>query len=148
MLDFAGTTKFCAAIVAATVILAGAPTQSRAQTTGTVRLHVVRAGFIVGAGGGHGTLVFHGRTYRLSVGGVSVGSLGVSAVDLVGTAHNLRHAGDIAGTYGAAGAGLAIAGGGQVARLQNANGVVLELRGMQIGFQASLGLGGITIALR
>jgi hypothetical protein len=35
-----------------------------------------------------------------------------------------------------------------VARLQNANGVVLELSGMQVGFQVSFGLGGMTITLR
>jgi hypothetical protein len=66
----------------------------------------------------------------------------------VGNAYNLHCARDIAGTYGAVGAGLAIAGGGQVARLQNANDVVLELSGMQVGFQVSFGLGGLTIALR
>jgi len=54
----------------------------------------------------------------------------------------------IAGTYGAAGAGLAFVGGGQVATLQNQRGVVLTLRGAQVGFQATLGVGGMTIALR
>jgi hypothetical protein len=67
---------------------------------------------------------------------------------LVGTAHNLWRASDIAGTYGAAGAGVAIAGGGHVARLENARGVVLELRGTQVGFQVSLSLAGMAIALR
>lgn len=42
----------------------------------------------------------------------------MARAELVGTAHNLWRAGDIAGTYGAAGAGVAIAGGGQVARLE------------------------------
>ena len=45
-------------------------------------------------------------------------------------------------------AGGAFVGGGQVATLQNANGVVLQLQGVQAGFQISLGLGGMTIGLR
>jgi len=69
-------------------------------------------------------------------------------VDLVGTAHNLRRPSDIAGTYGAAGAGATFVGGAQVARLQNGRGVILEVRGVQVGFQVSLGLAGMTIALR
>jgi hypothetical protein len=60
----------------------------------------------------------------------------------------LRHPGDIAGTYGAAGAGGAFVAGAQVARLQNEKGVILEVHGVQVGFQISLGLAGLTIALR
>jgi hypothetical protein len=93
-------------------------------------------------------LTFRGHTYPLSIGGLSLGTLGVSSASLVGTASNLHRASDIAGTYGAAGAGLAFVGGGQVATLQNQRGVVLTLRGAQVGFQATLGVGGMTIALR
>jgi hypothetical protein len=124
-----------------------AATPSQAQT-GAVRLNIVKVGFIVGAGGGSGTLSYHGKTYRLSVGGVSLGSLGVASADLVGTASNLHRPSDIAGTYGAAGAGFTFVGGGQVATLQNEKGVVLTLQGRQVGFQASLGLAGMTISLR
>ncbi len=139
--------KLVAAVVISAAMLIGASTQSRAQS-GTVRLHITKAGFIVGVGGGSGTLIYHHRRYRLSVGGIGIGSLGVAAVDLVGTAHNLRRPADIAGTYGAAGAGATFVGGRQVARLQNEKGVVLDLRGVQAGFQVSLGLGGMTIALQ
>jgi hypothetical protein len=139
--------NFSVAIVAATMMLAAATMPSHAES-GTVRLHIVKAGFIVGIGGGSGTLVFQGRQYHLSVGGIGVGSLGVAAVDLVGTASNLRTAADIAGGYGAGGAGAAFVGGGQVATLQNGNGVILQLQGVQAGFQVSLGLAGMTLSIR
>jgi hypothetical protein len=147
MLNVIRAIKLFAVISAAAAMLAGASTVSRAET-GTVRLHIVKAGLIVGVGGGSGTLVYQGRSYRLSLGGVGVGSLGVAAVDLVGTAHNLRRPSDIAGTYGAAGAGGTFVAGAQVARLQNEKGVILEVRGVQVGFQISFGLAGLTIALR
>jgi len=117
-------------------------------SAGEVRINIVKAGFIVGVGGGTGTLTFQGQTYPLSIGGIGIGSLGIADVELIGTASNLRSPSDIAGTYGAAGAGVAFVGGGQAATLQNEKGVVLSLAGAQIGFQVSLGLAGMTIALQ
>jgi hypothetical protein len=139
--------KFIVAVATLLSVMLAIATPSQAQT-GTVRLNVVKAGFIVGAGGGSGTLHYQGHNYRLSVGGLSLGTLGVASADLVGTASNLHRVSDIAGTYGAAGAGFTFVGGGQVATLQNEKGVVLTLRGAQVGFQASLGVGGMTISLR
>jgi hypothetical protein len=139
--------KLVAAVAAIVAVMLAAAAPSQAQT-GAVRLNILKVGFIVGAGGGSGTLSYHGRTYRLSVGGVSLGSLGVAGADLGGTASNLHRPSDIAGTYGAAGAGFTFVGGGQVATLQNEKGVVLTLQGRQVGFQASLGLAGMTISLR
>src|SRR5262245_11327786 len=110
------------AIVVAAALLAGSTSQSYADT-GTVRLKITMVGFIVGVGGGSGTLTFQGRQYRLSIGGVSAGA------DLVGRASNLRTAADIAGTYSAVSAGVAVAGGAKAATLQNSNGVVLRLQG-------------------
>lgn len=140
-------TKFVAVIAALASISLAAATPSHAQGC-SIRLHIVKAGFIVGAGGGNGTLVCHGRPYRLTVGGIGLGSLGVAAADLVGTASNVHNPADVAGTYGAAGAGITFVGGGQVATLQNEKGVVLQVRGGQVGFQVSLGLAGMTISLR
>jgi len=148
MLVFTRAMKMAAAIVSLAIMLLGAATPSQAQTTGTVRLHIFKAGFIIGVGGGSGVLNYQGHRYRLSVSGIGIGSLGIAAVDLVGTASNLTSPGAIAGTYAGAGAGGAFVGGGQVATLQNANGVVLQLQGVQAGFQISLGLGGMTIGLR
>ncbi len=115
--------------------------------SGSVRLRVTKAGFIVGVGGGSGVLHFHGKNYRLSIGGVSAGTIGIAGADLVGTATNLHQPSDIAGLYSAASASVAVAGGGKVVTLQNSNGVVLRLQGRQVGFEASLSLSGMTISM-
>ena len=146
MLRFVRIVKFGAAVMAA-VLLAGLSTQSQAQT-GTVHLRIIKAGFIIGAGGGSGSLTYNGHRYRLSVGGISVGTIGIAEARLAGTAYNLHSPEDIAGVYEAAGAGVAIVGGPKVARLQNARGVVLELHGVQLGLEANLSLDGMSIALR
>ena len=149
MLGFFRAVKFGAAILAGALIMVAASAESRAQTgSGTVRIQIVKAGFIVGVGGGKGTLTFNGKSYPLSIGGVSVGTIGVATVNLAGTARNLRTAADIAGTYGAASTSVAIVGGAKVATLKNEKGVVLEVRGVQLGLEASLSLSGMTIALQ
>jgi hypothetical protein len=116
--------------------------------TGSVALHIASAGFIFGVTGGSGSLIFHGQRYPLTVGGISAGALiGVSATDLVGTASHLHSPGDIAGIYSAIGAGMSVAGGRSAAQLSNANGVVLRLRGRQVGFSFSIDLSGMTISI-
>jgi hypothetical protein len=116
--------------------------------TGSVSLHIASAGFIFGVTGGSGTLTFRGHQYPLRIGGISAGALiGASATDLVGTASNLHAPGDIAGIYSAIGAGMAVAGGRSATQLSNANGVVLRLRGRQVGFSFSIDLSGMSISL-
>jgi hypothetical protein len=147
MLNLIRTVKFGVLVATATFALLVAPSQSHAQT-GTVHAKIVKAGFIVGAGGGEGTLTYHGRKYHLKFSGISLGTIGIAGVELVGTASNLRTAADVAGSYTAVGAGVALIGGAKVARLQNASGVVLELHGVQVGLDLSLNLSGLTVALQ
>ena len=146
MLGSIHSMKYGAAIVAAVIMLVGTPIESHAQT-GSIHLTVVKAGFIVTTGSGTGTLDYQGRTYRLTVSSFGFGTIGVSGGELVGTADNWNAA-DIAGTYKAVAAGLTVGAGGQVARFQNANGVILELVGAQLGLAVSLGSAGMTIALQ
>jgi hypothetical protein len=136
------------AAAAGAMLLAALPTAADAQSTGSVRFRVASAGFIIGTGGGTGTLNFKRKTYPLSVGGLSAGTIGVASAEFVGTASNLRNARDIAGSYSVAGAGLTVVGGVSAVTLQNSNGVVLRLRGRQAGFKATLGVGGVQVTMQ
>ena len=93
-------------------------------------------------------MTYHGRHYPFTVSGIGVGMIGASSANLTGRAYNLRGPSDIAGTYTAMGAGVALAGGVKAVRLQNSNGVVLELRGRQVGVEASASLSGMSIAMQ
>jgi hypothetical protein len=146
-MNLAGVTKSGLALLALAVVTIGAPSRSYAEN-GSVRMKITKVGFVVGVGGGSGTLTFKGKQYRLRIGGVSAGTIGIAGMDLVGTATNLQTAADIAGNYSAASAGLAVAGGAKVATLQNTNDVVLQLQGRQVGFEASVALSGLTISLQ
>ena len=119
------------------------------EPSATIRIEIVSGGFIVGAAGGSGILTYQGKQYRLGVGGLSLGlTIGAAKTELVGQVYHLTNVSDIAGTYTAGEAGLAIAGGKKVARLRNSRGVVLQLRGRQIGLEATLDLSGMEIWLK
>jgi hypothetical protein len=127
---------------------ASLPMPSQAET-GVVRVVFTKAGFVVGVGGGKGVLTFRGRNYPFNVSGASLGfTIGASTTQLTGRALNLRGPGDIAGTYGALGAGGALAAGAGGVQLQNANGVILQLSGGKVGVELSAALAGVTITMQ
>src|SRR5262250_3146973 len=135
-----------AALIALTVTGAGLTTVY--ADFGGIRFNVIKAGFVVGGSGGSGTLVFHGRRYPLSIGGVSYGfTFGASATDFVGTVSNIRSPSDVNGVYGAAGAGAAVGRGAGAIVLTNQNGAVLTLSGRQAGLIVAADLNGLIITI-
>lgn len=147
MFGFIRVLKFCAGVMVTTLMLVGAPTQSRAQA-GVININIVKVGFILGVGGGSGTFTFNGNVYPITVGGVSIGTIGIADMQLRGTALNLQNVTDLAGTYTAASASAAFVGGAKVAQLQNERGVIIQVSGVEIGLEASLNLGGMTISFQ
>lgn len=142
------TTRRLAILAAALAMVASLTTAAHAET-GTVRLKFFKAGWFVGAQGGSGILSFRDQIHALNIGGVSAGlTFGGSMTDLVGTVRNLRSPYDINGVYTAIGAGIAVGGGARAIQMQNANGVVLVLKGEQIGLQADLDLSGMSISIK
>jgi hypothetical protein len=116
---------------------------------GSVSLTIYKAGWIIGGSGGGGTLNFRGRRYGLSAGGLDYGLVfGGSKTVLRGRVSNINHPSDVAGVYGAAGAGLAVGGGARAIVLTNQKGAVLELSGQQVGLMANVDLSGLAITLK
>jgi hypothetical protein len=116
---------------------------------GTISFRVFKGGWIIGASGGSGTLVFHGHSYPISIGGVSAGFVfGGSETFFHGSVSHINSPGDVAGVYGAAGAGGAIGVGAQFITLTNEKGAVLTLTGRQIGLQINADLSGLSISVR
>jgi hypothetical protein len=140
---------FRAALIAVTALTGASLSSTAIADSGTIRISEVKAGWIIGGSGGSGTLFFHGRAYPLSVGGVSYGFVfGASQTELRGRVSNIRRPSDVAGVYGAAGAGLTVGGGARGIVLTNQKGAVLELTGRQVGLMANADLSGLAITLR
>jgi lipid-binding SYLF domain-containing protein len=132
------------------IALVGASVSSTAYAdSGTIRITVLKAGWFIGGSGGSGVLVFHGRRYPLSIGGISAGLVfGASQANFVGTVSNIFRPSDVAGVYGAASAGAALGVGAGTIVLSNDKGAVLSMNGSQVGLIANLDLSGLAISLR
>ena len=116
---------------------------------GFVRLTIYKAGWVIGGSGGNGVLDFRGRRYRLSTGGLDYGFVfGGSKTELRGRVSNIFRPSDVAGVYGAAGAGIAVGRGARAIVLTNQKGAVLELTGHQVGLMANADLSGLAITLQ
>ncbi|PAY07675.1 MULTISPECIES: hypothetical protein [Bradyrhizobium] len=123
-------------------------TAARADS-GFVTLTIYKAGWIIGGSGGSGVLTFRGRSYRLSTGGLDYGLVfGGSKTVLRGRVSNINRPSDVAGVYGAAGAGLAVGRGARAIVLTNQKGAVLELTGHQVGLMANADLSGLAITMQ
>lgn len=137
-----------AALIALAVGATGISTPSLAET-GRVAVIFTKGGFVVGVGGGEGVLTLRGKHYPFTVSGMSVGfTIGASTTKLVGRALNLKGPGSIEGSYGAVGAGGAVAAGAGGVQLQNANGVILQLSGPKVGAEVSAAVAGVMIRLK
>ena len=140
---------FRAALIALTALTGVSLASAARADEGTIRISVVKAGWVIGGSGGSGVLNFHGRSYPLSIGGISYGIVfGASQTDLRGRVRNIRRPSDVAGVYGAAGAGLAIGRGASAIVLTNQKGAILELSGREVGLLANADLSGLAITLR
>jgi lipid-binding SYLF domain-containing protein len=116
---------------------------------GFVQLTIYKAGWVIGGSGGSGVLDFRGRRYGLSTGGLDYGFVfGGSKTVLRGRVSNIYRPSDVAGVYGAAGAGLAVGRGARAIVLTNQKGAVLELTGQQVGLMANADLSGLAITLK
>ena len=140
---------FRVALIALLALASAALPSASYADSGAVTLTIYKAGWIIGGSGGGGTLTFRGRTYGLSAGGLDYGLVfGGSKTVLHGRVSNINRPSDIAGVYGAAGAGLAVGGGARAIVLTNQKGAVLELSGRQVGLMANADLSGLAITLK
>jgi hypothetical protein len=134
-----GTLRFVAILVL-TALAAAASSRAHADED---RIHIT---FLKGAyGSGSGYLFFQGHKYGLSVSSTKIGRVWVTTIDLIGTASNLRNAADILGTYTAGDAQAGTISRSKTARLENAKGIVIEIRAVNLNRLFSLNLSGMTI---
>jgi hypothetical protein len=143
--------RFLSALAAgliAVAALTGLAPAARADS-GTINIRIFKAGFFIGGSAGSGVLHFHGRSYPLSVGGLSYGfTFGASETFFSGRVTNIRRPSDVAGVFGQAGAGAAVVRGAQAVVLTNQNGAVLTLTGRQNGLIVSADLSGLALSLK
>ena len=143
------SSRILAALIALTAIAGIAAPSAAKADSGTIAFSVLKGGWVIGASAGSGVLIFQGRRYPISIGGLSAGFVfGASETHFRGTVRNIRSPYDVAGVYGAAGTGAAVGAGAQFILLRNEKGAELALTGRQVGLQINLDLSGLSISVR
>jgi len=142
--------RFRTALIAFAAVAGLALTAPAARAdSGSISFSIIKAGIVIGGSAGSGVLHFHGRSYRISIGGISYGfTFGASETRFHGTVSHIRRASDVAGVYAAAGAGVAVGPGAQAIVLTNQNGAVLTISGRSIGAIVAADLNGMVITVR
>ena len=110
------------------------------KKSGTVEIEQTQIAFIGSGNLGGGKLYFGGKTYSFTVGGLGIGGFGISRMTAEGTVFNLTDISKFAGAYvqGRYGYAAATSGGGEL-WLENADGVVMQLKTQREGLALSLG---------
>jgi hypothetical protein len=134
--------RLAVAVSAALLVLSGASALAADDLvrSGTLTIEQVQIAFIGSGNLGGGTLIVGGQKYSFSIGGLGVGGIGVSRMEATGTVYNLKNINEFAGGYVQGRYGIAVGSmsTGQL-WLQNAKGVVLELKAKRTGLALSLG---------
>ena len=112
----------------------------------TIQSTSIAAG--VGVSWGDGTLRFKGKEYPFSIDGLTLVDVGISKASAVGDVYDLKDVSQFEGTYVAAEAGFALAGGMGGMALRNQNGVVMHVRSVSQGAKLQLGPSGLTVKLK
>lgn len=136
-------------LVVAALFATAAATPSSAQAPGYVKVKLLKAGLMLGAGGGTGVLTYRGRNYPFTVSGLSLGvTAGASVNRLEGWASGIKQVSDFAGTYSSVGAGGALVGGFGGVHLGNEKGVTLDLQGPRAGMEFAANVTRVKISLK
>jgi hypothetical protein len=122
--------------------------ESSGRPSATLRLSSGSVAAGIGFSWGNGTLTYKGKSYAVSVKGLSIGKVGISRATATGKVYNLHKLQDFDGNYTAVAAGIAIAGGGGVATMQNQNGVRVELQATTRGLDLTIGGAGVDLHIK
>jgi len=135
-------------IAAAALCMSAVVTRAEEAPGGTLQLSGKSAAAGVGFTWGDGTLAYKGKSYPVTVEGLTVGSVGITTVTASGKVSNLKNLKDFDGNYTALGAGATAAGGGGITAMRNQNGVTVDLVSTTEGASVTLGAGGVHMAIK
>jgi hypothetical protein len=133
-----------AAILAMAVVAASAAE----MPDGTIELKEGSVAAGIGFSWGSGTLTYKGKTYKVSVEGLSAGSVGVTEATASGKVFDLKKIEDFDGVYTSAAAGAAAAGGAEATVMKNQNGVRILLVSTSQGAELTLAAEGVKLKIQ
>jgi hypothetical protein len=132
-------------------VFAGTPVVHAAKAekpSATIELKEGSVAAGIGFSWGSGTLTYKGKTYKVSVDGLSVGSVGMASATARGNVYGLKNLKDFDGNYTAAAAGATVGGGAGAATMKNQNGVRIDLTSTTQGVKFTLAAAGVNLKIK
>ena len=103
----------------------------------------------IGFSWGEGTLTYKGKTYPVSVNGMSIGKVGITNSTARGGVYHLQKLTDLDGNYTSAGVGLTLVGGvSVVTTMRSQNGVLIDLHSTTRGASITIGVAGVDMRIK
>lgn len=134
-------------VLAEEVIAGTESEQKELIESGTVEVQAEQLRLIIGGAKGTGVLHFGGQDYKFKLSGNSLGGVGVTKVDGVGTVYNLNDINDFPGTYAGMGVGAVAVKGAGASNWENSKGVVIKMQSKTEGVALNLGMNRVEIEL-
>ncbi len=136
-------------LLAMSLLVGGLVLAAEQQPVGKVTIEEEQFGLVLGGSVGGGTLTFQSKEYPFKLKGLSVGlNVGVSKMSAVGEVYDMMEVSKFPGTYTKFEASVALGGGAGGLRLQNENGVIMNLHSRTQGLDLNLGnVTGITVTM-
>jgi hypothetical protein len=141
----AALSAICVLAVAAATVHAA---DKKPKPDATIKLVSKSVAAGVGVTWGSGKLTYEGKTYDITVDGLSVGSAGAASITAKGKVYDLKKLEDFDGNYTAAAAGATIGGGGGGVTMQNQNGVTVKMTATTKGVSLTLATAGVKMAVK
>jgi hypothetical protein len=102
----------------------------------------------LGISWGTAKLHYQGKYYDVVVDGLTIGSVGVSAVTALGRIYHLAKLEDVDGHYVAVTAGATVGGGAEGLIMKNQNGVEIHVTATTQGVSLTMGAAGVKLFLK
>ncbi len=135
-------------LAAMLAVATNAVAEDAKKPSGTVSIDETQFGFIIGGSTGGGVLTFNGKQHDFKIGGLSLGTVGVSKVAAEGEVYDLKDISKFEGTYTKLEASITLAGGVGGLHLKNQHGVIMRLTSRTQGVQLKIGLDGMKVSMK
>jgi hypothetical protein len=122
--------------------------EAKAKPDATMRLESKSVAAGVGFSWGDGALHYQGKTYKLEVDGLTVGSVGASSVEAKGDVYYLKKLSDFDGNYTAVVGEATVGGGAGGLIMKNQNGVEIRMTSTTQGANLTAGISGVKLAVK
>lgn len=126
---------------------AAEPAKKAPAPDATIQFSGGSVGVGIGFTWGSGDVVFHGKTYKIKIEGLSAAEVGGTGLKAKGKVFNLKNIEDIEGTFLSGAAGGTLYGGGTSAVMKNDKGVEMKVETMTKGLSLKLAAEGVKVSL-